>query len=235
MSSRFVYKVRREVATNPKKAIVLAIGSVVALWFWAPLAAKWFGKPELNPKTAKAPATAAIKSSAAPASGNQPAVTAGTTVSIGNGQNPTRPWRQLVTWMEQDPRMAPATELGIGRDPFASSRNELIRANPPRATPGDAELSPADAGIVLISTIVGLGKRMALIGKEVFEEGDLIPALHGAGSFRLVEIRPREIVLERKGKQYRLALPGDELASNGDRKPSRDVRLNDDKSRRGGN
>ncbi|HEV3417362.1 MAG TPA: hypothetical protein VG056_11125 [Pirellulales bacterium] len=131
--------------------------------------------------------------------------------------------------------MAPATELGIGRDPFISTKFELTRTKQPQAAAEEAELSPADAGLVLISTIVGLGQKMALVGKETFKEGDLIPAMRGAGSFRLVQIRPREIVLERKGKQYRLNLPGDELASNGDRKSRKDVPPNDDKSLLRGN
>jgi hypothetical protein len=221
---------RREIATNRKKAIFLALSSVVALWFWAPLVAKWFGKPELETKTAPATATAATPSLAVSAAGSPPAVTIEKAASTAGSKLPTRPWRQLATWMEQDRRMAPATELGIGRDPFTSTKIELTRTKQPRAAAEETELSPTDAGLVLISTIVGLGQRMALVGKEVFNEGDLIPAARGGGSFRLIEVRPREIVLERKGKQYRLSLPGDELASNGDRKPRKDVPPNEDRS-----
>ena len=46
MSSRFARRLRREIAANPKKAGVLALLLVVAIWFWTPLMAKWFANPD---------------------------------------------------------------------------------------------------------------------------------------------------------------------------------------------
>ena len=73
-----------------------------------------------------------------------------------------------------------------------------------RAPPRD--LLPADAGLVLNSTLVGSGRRMALIGGEPYWEGDVVLASHGSESFRLIEIFARQVVLERAGKHYSLEI-----------------------------
>ncbi len=59
---------------------------------------------------------------------------------------------------------------------------------------------------MLNSTIVGAERRMALISGEPYAEGSLVPAVHGTGDFRLIEIRSRLVILERNGKRYRLEL-----------------------------
>ena len=111
--------------------------------------------------------------------------------------------------------MQPTRGLGKGRDPFGQSAAALAAAElaaakareqkkAKRAPP--PELLPADAGLVLNSTLVGSGPRMALIGGEPYWEGDTVPAQHGSESFRLVEIYPRQVVLERQGKHYGLEI-----------------------------
>jgi hypothetical protein len=123
---------------------------------------------------------------------------------------PGRPWQKLLAWIEQDSRMAPASDLGSGRDPFTPI--EQSRTKPTAVATDKPELTPADAGLALNSTFVGHGQKAALIGREIYREGEAIAAIHGDGSFRLVEIRPREVVLERSGKLYRLGLPTSEWA-----------------------
>ncbi len=104
--------------------------------------------------------------------------------------------------------MKPATDLGSGRDPFHSSEEKKTKAA--AVTVEKPDITPAEAGLALSSTIVGAGERTALIGRDVYREGDTIATTRGEGEFRLVEIRPREVVLERSGKLYRLGLPTSE-------------------------
>jgi hypothetical protein len=214
VNSRFSAKLRREIAANPKKAGVLALLLIVAIWFWAPLLGKWFGKPETDVKDGASTQNTATVSQATSASGVGASSHSATESAINlKGKLPHRPWRQLVAWIEQDPRMSPATELAIGRDPFKSLPIETLekkRAEPASEQP---DLTPTSAGLVLTSTIVGRGQSIALIGGEAYIEGSVVAASRGDGRFRIVEIRPREVILERKGKLYNLSLPTNEWAT----------------------
>src|ERR1700681_3555557 len=69
VNSRFSVKLRREIAANPKKAGILALLLIVAIWFWAPLLGKWFGKPETDVKDGASTRNTAMASPAAGASG----------------------------------------------------------------------------------------------------------------------------------------------------------------------
>ena len=228
MSSRFVSKVRREIATNRKQAGVLALLLVVAIWFWIPLVAKWFGKPATAVAKAS-PATEAAGKSAgsrvpAPAEKHQPIKTASAiSTDAASAALPTHPWRQLVTWIEHDPRTVPAAGLSSGRDPFQRPTTPATETKVilPPAKPRDA--TPADAGLVLTSTIVGHGQRAALIGGRIYDEGNLVPSRNGRGEFVVIEIRPRAVILEQNAKRYTLSLPIDAWAANVAPKTSRDV------------
>jgi hypothetical protein len=211
LSSRWVRKLRREIKSSPKKAAVLALLSVVALWFWAPLAAKWFGKSETDGKSAAPVAATNPQPSNTRNSGvNMAATGLVPDVAAVKPVFPRRPWQQLLSWIEQDSRMSPAADLGSGRDPFHPIEEK--KNKPLAVTTEKPDVTPADAGLALRSTIVGGDQKTALIGREVYREGETIAATRGEGEFRLVEIRPREVVLERSGKLYRLGLPTTEWA-----------------------
>jgi hypothetical protein len=207
LSSRLIKKLRREIKSSPKKAAVLALLSVVALWFWAPLAAKWFGKSEtdgknVGPVAVTNPQPSNTKNAGANMAGLVPDAAAVKPTF------PRRPWQQLLSWIEQDLRMSPATDLESGRDPFHPIEE---KKNKPLAVATEKpDVTPDDAGLALRSTIVGGDQKTALIGREIYREGETIVATRGEGEFRLVEIRPREVVLERSGKLYRLGLPTSE-------------------------
>ena len=137
-----------------------------------------------------------------------------------------------MNWIEHDPRTAPATDLGSGRDPFRPSGIEKVNTKRENHAVDAHDMTPADAGLVLGSTIVGVGQSVALIGGEVYKEGNSVAAKTGEGSFRIVEIRPREVILERNGKLYRLNLPTNEWAAGGDAKSPSDFPLKDNNPNR---
>jgi hypothetical protein len=216
MSSRFRSKLRREIKANPKKAAILALLLVVAIWFWVPIMAKWFSNPDSDmtaPANARAAAgKVATPSATANAAGN-PTNTAATIAPTQTAapsskrKLPLRPWKQLAAWIEHDPRMTPATELAGGRDPFATRPATTAQAKPTETAPEPPDVSPTAAGLVLTSTIVGGGHKLALISNEVYREGATVSGAQDEREFRIVEIRPREVVLSRKGKLYILGLP----------------------------
>jgi hypothetical protein len=216
VSSSFIRKLRREITANPKKAGALGVLLLVALCFWAPLVAKWFSGPASDPSNATtsppatAAATVAATTSIAGANVNG-------TPSPDKSKTPTWSWQQLVRWMEKDPNALPAIDLGGGRDPFGPSRADLAAKEQKESAPAP-EQTPGDAGLVLNSTIVGLGENVALIGGESYKVGSLVPAHEGEGGFRLVEIRPRQVILDRQGKRYELNLETTEVARNKDSK-----------------
>lgn len=126
----------------------------------------------------------------------------------------TSSWSELVSAIDRDPRTTPVRQISQGRDPFGPSAKEVAaelaaakaqeRKPIKRAPPH--ELLPADAGLVLNSTLVGSGRRMALIGGEPYWEGDVVPAPKGHESFTLVGIFPRQVVLQREGKKFGLEI-----------------------------
>jgi hypothetical protein len=204
VNSKLIRRLRREAKANPAKAAALAIVVLVAIWFWAPLVVHWCS-----------PAAAPAEEIAAAGPAVQPSVDGASRIAPADAPiAPAVPWQQLVRAIEQDPRMRPSRRLGEWRNPFGpsaaalaaelaaakgSQQKKIKRAPPP-------ELLPADAGLVLNSTLVGNGRRMALIGGEPYWEGDAVPAAHGDGNFKLVEISPRQVVLERQGKHYDLEI-----------------------------
>jgi hypothetical protein len=109
--------------------------------------------------------------------------------------------------------MSPATELAAGRDPFKSLPTESAEKKQTESAPEQPDLTPTAAGLVLTSTIVGRGQKIALIGGESYKEGSVVAARRGEADFRLIEIRPREVILERKGRLYNLSLPTNEWAT----------------------
>jgi hypothetical protein len=214
VNSKLMRRLRREAKANPAKAGALVLALVVAIGFWAPLVIRWCSPAAAAADGAAAPLAAAEPTAAASvesASRNASAAPAPTRAPAkATAMVPTAPWQQLMQAIKEDPRMQPTRRIAQGRDPFGPSAAELAAAKAgeqkkmKRAPPPD--LLPADAGLVLNSTLVGSGRKMALIGGEPFWEGDTVPASQGSEGFRLLEIYPRQVVLERQGKRYGLEI-----------------------------
>ena len=228
MSSPFVRKLRREIARSPKKAALLALLAAVGLWFWAPLVANWFsGSPpeSKDMPMSKAAATNPLPAGTgmAPAAPVLPTSSAGATPQTAKPKAAQHPWRQVVRWMEQDPRTTSTTELAQWRNPFGPSAAELAAAKKEKErlareqkskAAQSSELGPADAGLVLTSTIVGGKQGSALISGETYRQGSMVPAAHGSTEFELLEIQPRKVILQREGKKFTLEIKEIELLSH---------------------
>lgn len=223
-------KLRREVAAHPAKAAVLGVLCVVALWFWAPLVWGW-----------TVPNKSVIVPAVQPRDEPQlPGFPPPDVAAAGAETEPTErshSWRELVQWMQNDPRTKPArptwgapgpvtTVLGEwlpwrrlspgGRDPFQTAQS--VRRAPVEDTQqeSDAELlpvlpaiSPKDAGASLTGVVAGLSGGAAIINGRAYMEGDAV-LLHKDGksyTFHLTDVLPGRVVLHRDRMQYELSLP----------------------------
>ena len=196
----------REATSSPKKAVILGLLLLVALYYWAPLIAGLFGKE----KTAQEPPGAVEPADMLPF---VPVVSAGVTDRPMVADEPTiHDWRQIARWLDEDPATRPVADLAERRDPFRAvlivvagteddeEIDESLSVKP--------ELTPETLGMQLSGTVVGTRRRVAMIGGKVYTEGRTVPAVGQSQEieFVLSEVHPRKIVLERLGKRYELAV-----------------------------
>jgi len=196
--NRLLRQLRREATANPKRAVVLGLLAMVALWFWAPLVIGWLGGDDsedmnarVEPVTKKATASSAAP---APAEGNK---------------KPRPKWQDLAQWMDADRRTTAADSLPNERDPF-TTRTVLQRVavdEEPEDVP--ASVTPDGLGMALSSTIVGPQRRVARINGKSYRQGRMVRMTKDGRelSFLLAEVQPGKVVLSRDGEQFELKAP----------------------------
>ena len=217
VSTPFLKKLRREATANPKKAGLLGLLLLVAVYFWAPLLRQWTRSAENAPDTSAA-APPAAATSAPPGGAVAPPLAAATPVEALTPSAPTAAasatprfhWKQLVAAIESDPRMRPVeppAELAAQRDPFIDPRPPAVaEAAPEVAGERSEDVTPGELGLVLSSTIIGHQRRTALVNGKVYAAGRELEARDGV-VFVVRDIEPWGIVLERAGKRFELELP----------------------------
>jgi hypothetical protein len=201
-------KALRELKASPQKAAMLALLGVVAAWFWAPLVLKSsaHATPAAPPLVAATPAVG-VATNPVPS-----------TVATAQGKEQMA-WSEVASAIDHDPRMTPATLTGLAeeRNPFAppvnlaaSDRDSAAKEEAKKKSESDAAeveqppAGPDDLGLVLSSTLVGQSRRAALISGRTYELGSKIRVEGEA--FRLIEVEPNRIVLERDGQLYTLSI-----------------------------
>jgi len=209
-------QLEREAKRNPKQAAVLGLLFAVALWFWAPLVLKWL-------PIGHAGAEADMASAAVPTSGT-PAITppsssSTTTTSPAAAPVPaTASWKQVAEWIESDHLMTPATGVAAARDPFRTYVDPTAKQAEIEQPVAKVGISPSSLGMTVSSIIYGSRRRIAMIDGTPYAEGRRVMK-QAAGQtivFRIVEIHPRHVVLERDGEQYQLHLVTAALAATDD-------------------
>jgi len=193
-------RLRREVLADPKKAAILGLMLLVALWFWAPLVMGWIGKKESGP-TAK-PADAG------------PATMAGFLNQMGPG-TPTAPqakaetpWHVLAQWMDRDPLKQAVRPAAGQRDPFRMSLEVVKQKEQPKPEKIKKTVAPEALGLSLTGTVVGPGRRVALINGKSYRQGeDVKLAREGQTQvFKLAEVRADRVVLEQSGRTFEIKM-----------------------------
>lgn len=209
-----VNRLQREVKANPAKAAGLGVLSLVACYFWAPLILG-FMKPAqetaATPPPGAAAATAPSPSAPAPPAPAS-AATPGQPPSATSSDALPYDWQKYAKLIEEDAKMRPSQDLPSERDPFvnplaaAQAKAEReVSATAAAAKP----ITPAEAGLVLTTTLLGARKKIAEIDGRSYSIGDRVQAFteSSSASFRVVEIFPRRVVLEGHDQRYELTIP----------------------------
>ena len=198
-------RLRREAAANPKKTAVLGLLVVVALWFWSPLVWGWIA-PDDEQSVAEVGPTADATSKRSPTQKEK-------AQTPEKPQAPKHPWRQLVKWMEDDPRTSPASLIAKMRDPFSTPQPKVAENKPKaEAKPPQEEITPESLALTLSSTVVGGRRRVAQINGKTFEQGKSINVSKDGQQYRfkLLEVYSRRVVLQRDdGERYELKIPAE--------------------------
>ncbi|MBN2217968.1 MAG: hypothetical protein JW719_11390 [Pirellulales bacterium] len=201
-----IRRLRREIAVSPKKAAILGLLLLVAIWYWFPLVWGWL-VPESTPTAAEpAPKTvsAQVKDEGPAALGSD------------SKETKTHSWKQIAQWIESDPRTVALSDPQGRTDPFDPVRQPIEEGTQQEkvnalaaAVPHDAD--PAGLGLVVSSTVVGPRGQaaLALINGRTYRPGETVRLEHDgqAIDFQLVEIRADGVTLQRNNRQYDMRLP----------------------------
>ena len=208
-ANTLISRLRREITSSPKKAVILGLLLVVAVVYWSPLVWGWI-KPESDKKK---------KKTSVAASANE--LPAGKPVSLGTANAPTNTkskhaWKDVAQWIEGDPRMITASEAPGRKHPFDSVQlpSAILETKTQKGITAAASISsvpsdPSSLGLKLSSTIIGRQKKAALINGKSYLLGATIRLEHDGRSFefQLTEINDDSIVLQRDNKPYTVRLP----------------------------
>jgi hypothetical protein len=195
---------RREAVANPKKAALLGLVTILALYFWAPLLRGWFFSDKVGSQVA------VEVTPLAEAVGVQMAAVTPAATDKSAAAQPT--WQQVVEWMHKDPRTMTAPVLMQTRDPFQApnldepemTAEDKIKAKPP-------VIAPTAAGLVLTSTIIGPDRRVVQINGKPYRVGQTVEVAKDKDSmslkYKLIEIHTRRAILEADGERFELTIP----------------------------
>jgi hypothetical protein len=190
--ARVQKQLMRDLKRSPAKAGALLLLCVVALYFWAPLVAGWFGKT---------PAKAAMQ----PEAGAMPV----TPAAVASPAVATVPWQKVIEGMESDRRMQSAQLGALNSPPFGLQRPDAADPDEapqqPAAAAIAADMNLSELGLKLSSTMLGSRRRVAVINGRPYAEGvelevgsDLV--------FLVARVTERSVLLERDGKRFELSM-----------------------------
>ena len=237
-AQKLVEQLKNEAKAHPAKASLLVLMCVVLIYVLAPL---FTGSTSAASETKEADAKTKQDTVATKAPLE--------TKTSGSAESATNPgeekdWREIADAIEADENMKPAEALRIDRDPFApppepkvaeTETEEPTKIEKPK--PKKLHFTPAEAGLVLNSTLLGKRSKLAVLNGKSYHVYDankkdnrrsVIPFAANQGEYHietasdtskqtayfvLIDVRPRSVELWRFGRRYELKLPGAELAN----------------------
>jgi hypothetical protein len=206
-------QIRRDIAASPRKAAVLGLMVLVALYFWAPMIWGWIRPANTG--------SSAVASSSDLILEDEPIDPAKSAKKEGRAFA----WEKVRRKVAADPRMTPAVYDVSWADPFRPPQKDAgsqTGVTPETAAAAAPAIDPAALGLKLTSVAISAQRRAAVISGEKYREGDLVPSNGDRqGSppgiqFRLTKVGFHEVHLEYQGQTYILELsrprlaPGDE-------------------------
>lgn len=214
---RLSKQLKRELTANPKKAGLLGLVTLVAVYFWLPLVWGWVGGGKSQTVAAIDPPQDAINMAQPTAStAGQPIPPDGEPQHQADIEwKPTHDWPQLVKLIDNDPRTLPASVLPRERDPFGTPTLKIVQTadkeDEEETEIADDSFTPQSLGMVLSTTIVGDKWQVARINGKTYKQGqDIKVAKDGKElNFEVVEILPQSVILKRKERQFELKISPD--------------------------
>ncbi len=103
--------------------------------------------------------------------------------------------------------------LSTTRDPFEAPTVKSVEAKLIEPAPKVPTITPTAAGLVLTSTIIGPGRRIAQINGKTYSVGQTVVVKNEKekqtpeARFRVLEVDPRRAVLESDGQRFELSIP----------------------------
>ncbi len=188
-------------AANPKKAAVLGIVTLVAIYFWAPLLWKWL------PGERKPPGVAAASIAPQPSSGATIGrAEQGRSVPIATKAQVN--WQQIVQLRAQDPNSKAVALPKDQRDPFVKVQPEQQPVAQAEQNKAQQQPTPQELGLTLTGTLIGPGFKVARINGRSFHQGQTIRAVKGGQTFDFVlaEVEARRVVLQRDSERFELSI-----------------------------
>ena len=212
-------QLRRDLVANPKKAAVLGLMVVVALYFWGPLAWK-FLKASGAKQNNKANMASLILT-------DDPIESSQQTKS---GSRIRFKWERVRQLIQQDPHMLSATFDASWVDPFGKPAASAAEAEATRESSGadpsateataSGTTDPQGLGLVLGGIMVSPRGRIATINGEACRQGEIVVVIDSRNKnatceIRILKINRQSVQLEFGGRIFSLELAQPRLA-NGD-------------------
>jgi hypothetical protein len=203
-------QLRRDMAANPKKAALLGLMVVVALYFWGPLAWKFLSAAQRKQRSTANMASLILTDD--PVDAAQP--------GKGRGTSKFR-WDKVRQLIRQDARMVSAKFDADWIDPFGkgTDKRDVVVEAPPEdpaiaaaaAAAAALAIEPKDLGIVLGGVLIGPRTRVATINGEACREGDKISIIPKGDPTSTIEfsvhrIMRQSVQLEMNGRIFTLEL-----------------------------
>ena len=201
--NKLTKRLRREIRSSPKKAAALGLLLLVAVYYWVPLLTGMTAKKDQAVATAAELPETGFPSVATARPGPQPGAPAA-------GAAPSYAWEDLVRWSREDAATRPAETLVDRRDPFQPVRTAIaeVDGTPQEEATVQPLLTPEQLGMKLSGTVVGAGRKVAVIDGKAYAEGRSVQWFQDGQviDFKLTEVHPQRIVLEQLGERFELEI-----------------------------
>ena len=232
-------QIRREMVSDPKKAVLLGGLLLLACYYWAPLVSGWLSKGDADQQESQLAALAAPTAST-PSPSSKPIAPVGPN----HPHAPLHRWQTLVRWMDADPRTQPVQQISGRRDAFTDRATHRPIAGD-SVDVEDRPVTPANLGMRLTSIMISARRRVALINGKAYVPRDRIevkltaeatkPSRRATADdktndgrqaettpvkkpqyayFILAEVRHRSVLLRRAEKSFELKLPSPKLTGD---------------------
>ncbi len=202
--SNFLQQIQKEAKRSPKKAVLLGVLAVAAIYFCLPLV---FGS---STKTAKKSKSGSMPNNASAA----PTAVAESSPAVPvfvKAEKATFDGELATRGIDADPLCKPAEKLATTRDPFriSTTPSQIETTKKLVSEPKKKFTSPDSLGLKLTGTLVGPKSGLAQINGKTYSQGQVIAASKEGQDYQMTlkAIYSNSVSLTMDGKDYLLRMP----------------------------